>query len=321
MKQDYNPLLCMSIKSRGSNIQCTHFRKDGLEYCGIHLKSKKIVRIDMIDDDEYCGKKTKLEIKFVDNKIKKYLSYEDDIGSILKIQKTFRMWNIFRRNSSNNKEDCGTLDSIYSIPIEYYFDYLDSDGFKYAFDLRTLDLISINPYNQKKFPSDEKFKNRLESKIQYIKKTERKMKYDSPKLTEEQKYAQFLIRVFQKFDMIGQYTDTTWFDNLSFEDLKKFYRNAYDMFDYRAQLTDDVKKKIVKDGNIFNKLIHNINLFKYKHKRILEFEILKEMEKIVDEGEDKEYKILGVNLILSALVEVSPNAALALPHLVQSTFF
>jgi len=49
-------------------------------------------------------------------------------------------------------------------------------------------------------------------------------------------------------------------------------------------------------------------------------ELLKEMERIVDEGEDREYKTLGINLVLSALVEVSYPAALALPHLVQSTF-
>jgi hypothetical protein len=45
------------------------------------------------------------------------------------------------------------------------------------------------------------------------------------------------------------------------------------------------------------------------------------MERVIDEAVDKEFKILGMNLILSALVEVSHRASLALPHLVQSTFF
>jgi len=146
------------------------------------------------------------------------------------------------------------------------------------------------------------------------------MKFESPKLTEEQKYDQFLIRVFQKYDMIGQYTDTNWFNNLSFDDLKKFYKNAYDMFDYRSQLSMDIRKKITKDGLMFSNMIHEIGLLRPKHKKILQLELLKEMEKIVDEGCDKEYKTLGINLVLSALVEVSPAAALSLPHLVQSTF-
>lgn len=299
MENFYNPLLCLSIKSKGLNIQCPHIRKSNSDYCGIHLKCKKITRIDSI-----------LKINPTIEKHK----------YVTKIQKTFRGWNIRRRNKSNNKEDCATLDNILSIPIEYYFDYLDDDGFTYAFDLRTLDLISINPYNLKPFPKSNAYIRKFNSKMQYIKKTERKMRHDSPKLTEDQKYNQFLVRVFQKFDMIGQYTDTNWFENLSLEELKKFYKSAYDMFDYRSQLPMEIRKKITKNGLMFFSLISEINFFKQKHKKQLQLEILKEMERIIDEGEDKEYKTLGMNLILSALVEVSHSAAIALPHLVQSTF-
>ncbi len=308
-----NSLLCMSIKCKGSSQQCPHLRRPDSDYCGVHIKSKNIFRIDSKIQEP--AKKIK-KIDSTDWKTK----YIQHIKSIIFIQKNFRRWNIYRRNKSNNKTDCGTLDHIITIPIEYYFDYLDSDGFTYAFDLRTLDLISSNPYNQKAFPSDEKFKQKLNCKIQYIKKTERRMHHDSPKLTEEQKYDQHLIRVFQKFDMIGQYTDTNWFNNLHFEELRKFYRNAYDMFDYRAQLSLEIRKKITKNGLMFSQLKNDIDFLRPKHKRYLQTEILKEMERIVDEGEDKEYKTLGVNLILSALVEVSTPAAIALPHLVQSTF-
>ncbi len=309
MEPIYNLSLCMSIRAKGSNLQCQHPKKNGSDYCGIHLKAKKIIRIDSIINEA------------VEQANDPFNNYRNHVKSIIFIQKNFRRWNICRRNKSNNKEDCGTLDSIFTIPIEYYFDYKDRDGFTYAFDLRTMDLISINPYNQKMFPSDETFKTRLNSKIQYIKKTERKLKYDSPKLTEDQKYDQVLIRVFQKFDMIGQYTDTNWFNNLSLDDLKRFYKYAYDMFDYRAQLPVEIRKRITKDGTMFSRIINEVNFLKPKHKKFLQYELLKEMEKIVDEGEDKEYKTLGVNLVLTALVEVCPTAALALPHLVQSTFF
>lgn len=316
MNEVFDSTLCMSVRTKGSTLQCQHPRKNNSEYCGVHAKAKQIVRIDCLHDKI---KEPAKKIKKVENdELKK--KYGEHLNKIILIQKNFRKWDIYRRNKSNNKEDCGTLDSIFTIPIEYYFDYIDTDGFTYAFDLRTFDLISTNPYNQKQFPQDEKFKKKLNSKIQYIIKTERKMKHDSPKLTEEQKYDQILIRVFQKFDMIGQYTDTSWFNNLSFEDLRKFYKNAYDMFDYRSQLPLEIRKNITKDGKMFGNVLHQITFFRPKHKRLLQLEILKEMEKIVDEGIDKEYKTLGVNLILTALVEVSPAAALALPHLVQSTF-
>lgn len=367
---------CMSVKSKGSNIQCTALKKNGFDYCGVHLRAKHLVRIDSIigtslptseskpkliifknsnknNTDLYTYhdlqkikkinytilKNTciKYNVDFTDNDIEKtfnnlkqiinkiiepYLKYEKQI---ITIQKTFKMFNIYRRNKSNNKEDCGTLDSIYDIPIEYYIDYQDCDGFTYAFDIRTLELINknnkqINPYTQKIFSRNNNFLIKLKQKIEKIKEKNGKINYDSPKLTEEQRYHQFLIRVFQKYDMIGQYTDIVWFELMDLNDLKKFYRNANDMFAFRAQLSRETKKKIVKDGILFSNFLNNLHSFKEKNKRLLQFEILREMERIVDEGYDKEYKILGVNLILTVFVEICPAAALALPHLVQSSF-
>jgi len=318
MESTYNLALCMSIKAKGCSLQCQHPKKNGSDYCGIHLKAKKIIRVDNIIN---AALQSNAQIQNVelDNQINKN-RYNIFKKQIILIQKTFRMWNIYRRNRSNNKEDCGTLDSIFTIPIEYYFDYKDSDGFVYAFDLRTFDLLNMNPYNQKPLPEDEKTKNKLCEKYEFLKKCDKKIKYDSPKLSEEQKYDQNLIRIFQKYDMIGQYTDTNWFNNLSLDELKKFYKSCFDMFDYRSQLSMDIRKKITKDGFMFNRVINEVHYFRPKHKRILQMELLKEMERIVDEGEDREYKTLGINLVLSALVEVSYPAALALPHLVQSTF-
>lgn len=298
---EINALLCLSIKSKGSYIQCPHPKKQNSDFCGIHFKSKNITRIDKIINN------SRLSI------------------NAIKIQKSFRRWNIFRRTQCNNKEDCGTLDNILTIPIEYYFQYKDIDGFIYAFDIRTLEMIKntinpINPYNQKPFPNNELFLKKLNSKIDNIKKKNKNLSFDSPKLTEEQKYQQFLLRVFQKFDMTGQYTDINWFDDLSIEQLKKLYQNANDMFSYRAQLPIEILKKIIKNGKIFTQILNEVSYFKHKHKRILQIEILKEMERIIDEAEDKEYKILGVNLILTVLVEINYQAAIALPHLVQSSF-
>jgi len=329
---EYSPLLCMSIKCKNSNNQCPHLRKDGTDYCGIHLKSKNLIRIDSIlaipQNIVQIVEKPKKIVKNDDTPIIKNKevdrvlnNYSQFSREIISIQKVFKGWNIRRRNKSNNKEDCGTFDSIYDIPIEYYFSYLDKDGFTYSFDLRTYEMLGkINPYNQKPFPEDENYNKKLVSKTNYIKKSDKKMKHDSPKLSDEQRFSQFMLRVFQKYDMIGQYTDVKWFENLSFDELKFFYKNAFDMFDYRAQMNDDTKKKIVKNGRPFSGIVNEVSLFRSKHKRLLQIEILKEMEKIADEGEDKEYKTLGINLVLTVLVELSPAAAIALPHLVQSTF-
>lgn len=261
--------------------------------------------------------------RFFRNKLEPFLK---DIKSIILIQKRFRIWNINRRNKSNNKEDCGTMELINDIPIQYYIDYTDEENFTYSFDIRSLNIIlnessPKNPFTQKKMNITDEFMKKFNYKINQIKEKEGGIvKFESPKLTSDQRYQQFLIRVFQKIDLLGHYTDTLWFQNMDLIDLKDFYRAAYDMFAYRAQLSSDIRKKIVKDGLLFNNFINSIQNFREKNKQMLQFEILREIERIVDEGEDKEYKILGANLILTVFVEISYEAALALPHLVQSSF-
>jgi hypothetical protein len=244
-----------------------------------------------------------------------------------RIQSVFRGWNIRRRSKSNNVEDCGTLEKLIVIPIEYYIQYQDAtDNLWYGFDIRTLESIMasnhpVNPYNTKELKSNDKLMANYAHKKSFLLDSNRKMSHDSPKLTEQQKFSQFVVRVFQKFDELGQYTDTEWFTMLSLEQLKHFYHLANDMFDYRAQLSDEMKRNIVKNGLIFHNFKSTLSKFRNIHIRILQVEILREMERVVDEGVDREFKILGMNLILSALVEVSHRASLALPHLVQSTFF
>ena len=375
---EINNTLCMSVKSRTENVQCPHKKKEGTDYCGRHLRSNNIVRIESFivttpvveqsveqpvikkpvkkqssktgDEIYYCCtiksscNQQRLQnsceyygIQFQEDNVKecfkelrKYLrGLDKKYGSMIKqlfmIQKTIRGWNIRKRNISNNKEDCGTMDSIYEIPLKYFTLYNDDDGFTYSFDVRTLDIIlksdkPVNPYSQKPFNLLSDSGKLIVQKINDLQEKNEVLKYDSPKLTDEQRYQQFVVRVFQKMDMLGQYTDVQWFNNMELMQLKKFYRSANDMFEYRAQLSHEVKKKITKDGHMFRGLIDSVHLFREKNKRVLQSEILKEMERIVDEGEDKEYKTLGVNLLLTVLTEYSPEAALALPHLVQSSF-
>lgn len=330
-----SPNICCSIKSKKEhNVRCSHPTVHSSEYCGIHINSKTLVRFV----GGFGGPSLKVEIpkekpvqEVVIDKNKKQRhsvnESESEKRASTRIQSVFRGWDIRRRSKPNNVEDCGTLERLLEIPIEYYIQYQDAtDNLWYGFDIRTLESIleskhPVNPYNTKDLKSNEKLMACYSHKKSFLLENNRKMSHDSPKLTEEQRFSQFAIRVFQKFDELGQYTDTEWFTTLSLEQLKQFYHLANDMFDYRAQLTNEMKKNIVKNGLIFHNFKSTISKFRIIHTRILQVEILCEMERVIDEAVDKEFKILGMNLILSALVEVSHRASLALPHLVQSTFF
>ena len=330
-----SPNICCSIKSKKEhNVRCPHPTVHSSEYCGIHINSKTLVRFV----GGFGGPSLKVEIpkeksvqEVVIDKNKKQRhsvnESESEKRASTRIQSVFRGWDIRRRSKPNNVEDCGTLEILLEIPIEYYIQYQDAtDNLWYGFDIRTLESIleskhPVNPYNTKDLKSNKKLMVCYSHKKSFLLENNRKMSHDSPKLTEEQRFSQFAIRVFQKFDELGQYTDTEWFTMLSLEQLKQFYHLANDMFDYRAQLTNEMKKNIVKNGLIFHNFKSTISKFRIIHTRILQVEILCEMERVIDEAVDKEFKILGMNLILSALVEVSHRASLALPHLVQSTFF
>jgi hypothetical protein len=120
--------------------------------------------------------------------------------------------------------------------------------------------------------------------------------------------------------MLGHYTDIAWLQNMNLANLRNFYNGAYNIFAFRAQLSQEIRKKIVKDGLLFQNFIGNLQHVQEKTKHILQYEILREIERILDEGEDRDSKILGISLILTVLVECSHAAAIALPHLVQSSF-
>ena len=330
-----SPNICCSIKSKKEpNVRCSHPTVHSSEYCGIHINAKTLVRFvggfgEVVQKVEISKEKPTQEVVLDKNKKQRYSVNEskEEKRASTRIQSVFRGWNIRRRSKPNNIEDCGRLENLLEIPIEYYIQYQDAtDNLWYGFDIRTLESIleskhPVNPYNTKDLKQNNKLMANYAHKKSFLLENNRKMSHDSPKLTENQRFSQFVVRVFQKFDELGQYTDTEWFTMLSLEQLKHFYYLANDMFDYRAQLTDEMKKNIVKNGLMFHNFKSTLSKFRNVHTRILQVEILREMERVVDEGVDKEFKILGMNLILSALVEVSHRASLALPHLVQSTFF
>ena len=276
-------------------------------------------------DEETPRNSYKALKRLIMKRVEPYLSNE---VSIIAIQRIFKGWNIRRRKNCNNKEDCGTMDSLFEIPIQYYIDYKDEEGFTHGFDIRSLHMIMaeanpINPFTQKQLilgASGKNFFEKYMKKMTAVKEKEGRVKFDSPKLNKEQRFTQVLVRVFQKIDMLGHYTDIAWFQNMSLNDLNKFYEKAYNIFAFRAQLSHEDRKKIVKDGILFQNFIGSLHHIQERTKNILQYEILREIERILDEGEDRDSKILGITLILTVLVECSYAACMALPWLRQDSF-
>ena len=110
-----------------------------------------------------------------------------------------------------------------------------------------------------------------------------------------------------------------WFMNLNRRELVKFYLGFEDIWNYRAELNSETKKiYIPSDIKVFSD-ISNIKNFKFNLNQLQNI-LLKEFEKFIKYPEN-ENKITAVIWILTALVEVSKDAADNLTELVQPIHF
>lgn len=126
------------------------------------------------------------------------------------------------------------------------------------------------------------------------------------------------LSLFQYIDSLGNYSDPQWFLSLNKIQLIKFIRELIDIWNYRAQLTYDVKRNICPpNGDPFRNLsIPFINIENNLNniRKIL----LDVLEKLVYSGIDGDSKSLGCYYVLGALTLVNDSAATALPWLFQS---
>ena len=115
--------------------------------------------------------------------------------------------------------------------------------------------------------------------------------------------------------MLDNYTNHEWFLSLNVISLINLYIKTEDIWNYRAMLSQEAKEKI-----IGNEIIFEIPINLIKHTKSINFMrtiLLRIFNSMISNGIDINEKKLGAILVLSALVEVSPEAFEAMPHLAQ----
>ena len=137
-------------------------------------------------------------------------------------------------------------------------------------------------------------------------------KITDPKIMIQQK----CIKIFQLIDELGQYTQCNWFLNLNLVCLKELYKQLEDIWNYRAELTPEDKKRYVKSGKLFTHKVHEINAIKSRNQ--LAHILLDDFEKLITQGETKSDCQTGALWILSGLTIVSYDARIAMAWLFQS---
>lgn len=222
-----------------------------------------------------------------------------------------------------NNEDFYTLETLDSIDKDYLF-IIDDNGYKYGFDIRSfkklIDGTKENPYNRSPFSSN--IINRYSERCEELKKKKKGIMFDQPiiNLSREQLHKQKILNIFQKMDtldVIASGTKISWFSDLSMNQLKKLYNVLEDVWNYRSQLTQEQKIKIVPNNNVFihsKEYIHTLN---DENRTTLENIILDDMDKLISSGISVDEKKTGCYYILISLSEVNIKVVEDCPWLVQ----
>lgn len=234
------------------------------------------------------------------------------------------------RNECVNESDFYTFEPLTEIPYFHFISFKDSDGKIYGFNYHSLteyfkhstNLNKVeNPYNRSKFP--QTFIQSLNDLSRNLSKYNINIKEDpndaiqEPQMTLQQQVHARAIKLFHEIDMLGNYSDVNWFLSLSVNRLYRFINQLYDIWHYRAQITQETMNNIYPPfGTPFNGITINPNLISDIH--VLQNKILELLERFVYFGVDRDSKSLGVFYVLGALTLVNNNAANALPWLYQS---
>jgi hypothetical protein len=234
------------------------------------------------------------------------------------------------RTLCTNNFDFLSMDELTTIPNEQFFSFKDDDGFIYGFDILSLHNLIYkcngavkNPFNQQALTSKviENFRSllRLSRVLNINILTELS---DVTKEVSDKKSVELrALTLFQNIDALGNYSNAQWFLTLNRNQLIKFLRELVDIWQYRANLSNDVKRSICPpSGNPFQ-ILPNYNILQTLEnlddvRRI----ILEILEKLVNTGIDKDNKCLGAYYVLGAITLVNNDAATSLPWLFEAAY-
>jgi len=256
-----------------------------------------------------------VEIKKQIIKARNYLNNEHNI---IKIQSIVRMFLKKYRYTCTNEIDILTMNNKMELENPYFYRFFNKQNNKYyAYDIRLLnELIHSNylncPYTFRSFEEEEIQK--INAYINKLKNMNIIVK-EEVILTEEEIMENNVKDLFYKMNMLDNYTSHKWFMDLNHIQLIKLYIAAEDIWNYRSLLSPEAKYRIIQNNYIFNISVNSIKSI--KSIKMLRKILINIFTIMVSNGIDINEKKLGAMLILSALVEISPDAAQALPHLIQ----
>jgi len=267
-------------------------------------------------------------------------NYLYHLNNIIIIQKTTRKFlntiyinlhgpGFHKKNLCTNDVDFCTLEDLKDIPYNQFFSFKDEDDFIYGYDIISLYNLYLKSNKNLVNPFSQKIINKsiIREIIKFIRfskilKIDINIDYDTiNNLSEIKQIEMDVLSLFQNIDFLGHYTNTSWFNNLNKKTLLIYINELYDIWNYRANLSREIKREIAPpSGNPFYISSNNMQISLLKNVSVIKIKkyILSVMNNLVNTGINESSRSLGAYYILSALTLVNHDAAEAMPWLYQA---
>ena len=246
------------------------------------------------------------------------------------------------RSIINNDTDFFTLENILEIPNQFFFSFLDKNGFYYGFDIRSLkQLLNYNNKNNKNNDNnDNKIFNigvnsefinpystlpLINNVIKRIFNLINKLEYDGCslsiknelELTPKQKMRNSIMNVFNLIDNFGYQTNIDWITSMKLNELKKLYAIMEDIWNYRCNLSMESKLEIIPNEKVYPLFYFSVDyVYTIKnYNNVLDI-VLKVFERLLTESNQIACRSLGAIYIISGITFVSIEAANTYPDLI-----
>jgi hypothetical protein len=127
--------------------------------------------------------------------------------------------------------------------------------------------------------------------------------------------------LFMEIDQLGNYTQSTWFSGLQRQQYILLYRHLYEIWNYRAQLSNEMKTNICPLFEPFSEIFAQPLYQSTINENDIKLACLTIIENFVYSGIDEDHRKIGTLHALSALTMVSSYARNAMPWLYESVAF
>lgn len=223
------------------------------------------------------------------------------------------------KNEYVNIEDFESLEPLSLIDKHDLMGIIE-DGKVYGFDILSFENLvlkyktnAFNPYTRTLL--DDNARERLKKilNLKRIFKYGTRIKQKKVKETFESR----LDDVFYKINDLGNYADSVWIQELSKEKLIKYIYELADIWEYRANLSQESKRNIYIHMNPFSDL--RMSRLVLDTMEILQQKVIRIIERLIS-SDQQEHASLGAFYVLGAITLVNYNAAEALPWLYQSFY-